>query len=72
MRLHTGQVLLPAEMLAVDLAKVGDEKGVFVAYIAGVMINSLDTAFQGRSNQLLGFPGAMIFNTTQCLGIERL
>jgi hypothetical protein len=71
-RLHTGQVLLPAKVLAVDLAKVSDEKGILIAYIASVMIDSLNAAFQGRANQLLGFPGAMIFDTTQCLVIERL
>jgi hypothetical protein len=71
-RLHTSQVLLPAKVLAVDLAKVSDEEGVLIAYIARVMIDSLNTACQGGFDQLLGFPGAMVFNTTQCLVAERL
>jgi hypothetical protein len=46
-------VRLPAHVLAVDLAQVGYEEGILLAYAAGIMINGLDTALQGFSNQLL-------------------
>ena len=59
-------------MLAVDLAQVSDEEGIFLANVAGIRINSLDTALESVGNQLLGFPGAMIVNTTSGIGAERL
>ena len=59
-------------MLAVDLAQVGDEESIFLAHTAGIRINSLDTALESVGNQLLGFPGAMIVNTTSGIGAELL
>jgi hypothetical protein len=71
-RLDASEILLPAHVLAVDVAEVSNEKGILIADVAGVVVNSLDTALQSRANQLLGFPGAMVFNTTQCVGADGL
>lgn len=53
MRLDTAQMLLPAEMLAVDLAQVGDEEGVLVPYATFIVVNGLDAGLEGVPNQLL-------------------
>lgn len=47
-------------MLPVDLAQVGDEEGILVANIAGILINSLNTALQSLPNQLLRCASAMV------------
>lgn len=74
MGLDACQVLLPAHMLAVDLAQVGYEEGVFVAYFAGIMIDGLNAALEGFPNQLLCLCSAMtdvvtevVVNTLKCL-----
>lgn len=52
--LDAGEVQLPPQMLAVDLAEVGHEKGVFVTWFAIIMINAFDAATKGLADQLLG------------------
>lgn len=52
--LHTSEVLLPAEVLAVDLAHVGDEESILISGLARVLINALDALLQGLTNHLLG------------------
>lgn len=45
------QVRLPAQMLAVDLAQIGYEEGVFVAHLADIVIDGLNTALQSLADQ---------------------
>jgi hypothetical protein len=71
-RLHTSQVLLPAHVLAVDLAKVSDEECVFIADVADISVNGLYTALQRVANQLLWCFSAILLNTTQYLVIDRM
>ena len=47
MRLHSLQVHLPAEMLAIDLAHVGDEEGFLFACLASIGVDAADAIFQG-------------------------
>jgi hypothetical protein len=47
-------------MLAVDLAEVGDEKGVLVAGVAHFMVDSLHTLVEGVANHLLAAKSAMV------------
>lgn len=56
----TWQVLLPAKMLAVDLAKVGNEEGVFFAGFAHLMVDGLNTLVKGLADELLGVVGHSI------------
>jgi hypothetical protein len=65
MRLDPRQILLPAHMLTVDLAQVGDEEGILVAGIAGVWINGLNAALQSLPNQLFGYASAMMDGCTK-------
>lgn len=65
MRLDAAQVLLPAKVLAVDLAQVSDEEGILVANVAGIRVNSLNTALQSLPSQLSGQRGAMIVGRTK-------
>ena len=60
MRLDTSQILLPAQMLAVDLAQVSDEEGILVANVTDVVVDSLDTALQSGANELLGAARAIV------------
>lgn len=54
-------------MLAVDLAQVSYEEGIFIANVAGIVINSLHTALQGFPNQLLCLSSAMMDWGTECM-----
>lgn len=65
MRLDPAQVLLPAQVLAVDLAQVTNEEGIFFASAASILIDRLDTALQSIPNQLLCFSSAMIDDGTK-------
>ena len=47
MGLHSLQVHLPAEMLAVDLAHVGDEEGFLLASLAGIGVDAANVFLQG-------------------------
>lgn len=49
-RLHTREILLPTQVLAIDLSEVSDEESVFVAGLAKLMIDSLGTALQGLAD----------------------
>jgi len=46
------EVLLPAQMLTVDIAHVGDEKSVLLTWLAGVLVDVFNSALQSISNQL--------------------
>lgn len=50
MRLDTSQMLLPAEVLAVDLAQVGHEEGVLIPYATLIVVNGLHTGLEGIPN----------------------
>lgn len=64
-RLDTSQVLLPPKVLTVDLAQVSDKKGVLIAHVTNVVVDSLDTALQSCANELLGDACAMVVNAAQ-------
>jgi len=51
MRLDTAKMLLPAQVLAVDLAQVGYEEGVLVTCSADIVVNGLDTVLQSVRNE---------------------
>jgi hypothetical protein len=72
--LDPAQVLLPAEMLAVDLAQVSYEESIFFAKLAGIVVDSLDTGLQGLSNQLFSLCGtsAMIISSEVEIMVRRL
>jgi hypothetical protein len=72
--LDASQIPLPSHMLAVDLAQIGYEEGVFIANFAGVMIDCLNTGLEGLPNQLLRLRSAMtdvvtevVVDTLKCL-----
>lgn len=47
-------------MLAVDLAEVRDEEGVFIARVAHLMVDGLDTLVESLANELLWSNHAML------------
>lgn len=49
-RLDPRKILLPSEMLTIDLAKVGDKKGILVARFAELMVNRLYTLMESLAN----------------------
>ena len=53
-RLDPLEVHLPAEVLAVDLAHVGDEEGILLAGLAGISVNALHARLHSIVDQLLG------------------
>lgn len=53
------EVQLPALVLTVDLAEVGDEEGVLLAGLALVDVDALDALAQGLADELLGRSYAM-------------
>jgi hypothetical protein len=57
--LDAGQVLLPAQVLAVDLAQVGDEEGVFLADATEVVVDGVDAGLERVTNQTLCMDGAI-------------
>jgi hypothetical protein len=54
------QVFLPAQMLAVDVSKVGNEEGVFVSRLAVIGVNSLHMLLQRCSDHFFGKPDAIL------------
>jgi NADPH:quinone reductase-like Zn-dependent oxidoreductase len=58
MRLDAGQVLLPAQVLAVDLAQVSDEESILVTDATQVVVNSVDAGLERVPDQVLGVGGA--------------
>ena len=54
MGLDTLQVFLPAQMLAVDVAHVGNKESIFVARLASVLVNVLYALLQGTADHGLG------------------
>lgn len=69
-RLDTRQVLLPPQVLTVDLTQISDEEGVLVANVTDIVIDSLDTALQSCANELLGFSHAMVVNAAKGTVVE--
>ena len=60
MRLDAAKMGLPAEVLAVDFAEVGYEKGILVARAAGVRVDRLDARAEGVADQLASMERAMV------------
>lgn len=58
-RSDAGQILLPAHVLTVDVAKIGDEKGILLAGVALLMVDGLDAVDEGLANELLGNGGTV-------------
>jgi hypothetical protein len=54
MRHDAAQAHLPAHVLAVHLAKVGDEEGVLVSGLAAVVVDPVNAVLQGLADQLAG------------------
>lgn len=52
-RLDTLEILLPTQVLTVDLAHIGDEEGILITGVAGVVVDALDALLQGTTNHLL-------------------
>jgi hypothetical protein len=52
--LHPRQAVLPAHVLAVDLAQVGHVERVLVAGLAHVVVDALNTAAKGLADEALG------------------
>jgi hypothetical protein len=50
--LDTRKIHFPTQMLAVNLAQVGHEEGVFLSGLAKVMVNALNSLTEGIANQL--------------------
>jgi len=48
------EILLPAEMLAVDLAEVGNEESIFITRLTHLMVNGLHTLVESLTDELLG------------------
>jgi len=53
-RLDTGKVQLPAQMLAVDLAEIGDKKCVLITWLAEFVIDTLHATAEGITDQFFG------------------
>jgi hypothetical protein len=60
MRLHPVQVELPSQVLAIDLAKVCDEKCVFLSRFAVFVIDNINTLSERLRDQRLGICRAMV------------
>ena len=71
-RLDASQVLLPSQVLTVDLAQVSDEESVLVADVTDVVVDSLDTALQSCANELLGGARAIVVNGAKGTVVEIL
>ena len=48
------QILLPTQVLAIDVPHVGDEEGILITGLASVFINILHVLLQSMANHLLG------------------
>lgn len=49
-RLDSGEILLPSEMLTIDLAKVSDEEGILITRFTELMVNRLCTFVKSLAN----------------------
>jgi hypothetical protein len=54
------EILLPAEMLAVDLAQISNEEGIFVTRLTHLMINGLHALVESLTNELFRVNQAML------------
>lgn len=66
--LDAGEVLLPAEMLAVNLTKICDKEGVFLAGVADLVVDGAHALAEGLADQLLRIESNIVFKSTQILG----
>lgn len=66
--LDAGQVLLPTEVLAVNLTKVCDKEGVFLAGVAELMVDGAHALAEGLADQLLRIESNIVLKSTQILG----
>lgn len=66
--LDAGQVLLPAEMLAVNLTKVCYEEGIFFTGVAELMVNGPHALVEGLTDQLLRIDSNIVLKSAQILG----
>lgn len=66
--LDAGEVPLPAEVLAVNLAKVCDKEGVFLAGVAELMVDGAHALAEGLADQLLRIESNIVLKSTQILG----
>jgi hypothetical protein len=66
--LDAGEVLLPAEMLAVNLTEVCDKEGVFLAGVAELMVDGAHALAEGLADQLLRIESNIVLKSTQILG----
>lgn len=66
--LDAGEVLLPAEVLAVNLTKVCDKEGVFLAGVAELMVDGAHALAEGLADQLLRIESNIVLKSTQILG----
>lgn len=72
----TAQVFLPAQVLAVDISKVGDEEGVFITSLAVIGVDGLHMLLQRRADHFFGKLNAilsMLFSrfTVEVIGLCR-
>lgn len=66
--LDAGEVPLPAEMLAVNLTKVCDKEGVFLAGVADLVVDGAHALAEGLADQLLRIESNIVLKSTQILG----
>lgn len=52
--LDAREVLLPADVLAIDVTEVGDEEGVLFSRLTEFMVNILHAVAEGVANQFFG------------------
>ena len=72
----TTQMFLPAQVLAVDVSKVGDEEGVFITGLAVIGVDGLHMLLQRRADHFFGKLNAilsMLFSrfTVEVIGLCR-
>jgi hypothetical protein len=66
-RLDAREVLLPAEMLAVNLPEVCDKEGILLAGVAELMVDGAHAVAEGLADQLLRIDSNIVLKRTQIL-----
>jgi hypothetical protein len=56
----TSEVFLPAQVLTVDISKVGNEEGVFISRLAVIGVDGLHMLLQRRADHLFGKLNAIL------------
>lgn len=70
--LDSGQVHLPTHVLSVDLAEISYEESIFVAGLAGIMIDGLNSLLQSFSNEFLWIVHAIVIVIPALFNIRTL